>query len=44
EAALIKLDAAAKLGVTFDGGRLAPAASLVVSQSWLAKSKAKGRK
>ena len=44
EAALRKLDASAKLGVTLDGGRLAPAASLAVSQSWLAKSKAKGRK
>ena len=44
EAALRKLDAAAKLGVTLADGRLAPAASLAVSQSWLAKSKAKGRK
>lgn len=44
EAALRKLDAAAKLGVTLEGGRLSPAASLAVSQSWLAKSKAKGRK
>jgi hypothetical protein len=44
EAALRKLDAAAKLGVTLVDGRLAPAASLAVSQSWLAKSKAKGRK
>lgn len=44
EAALRKLDAASKLGVSLDGGRLAPAASLAVSQSWLSKSKAKGRK
>lgn len=44
EAALRKLDAGAKLGVTLDAGRLAPPASLAVSQSWLAKSKAKGRK
>jgi len=44
EAALRKLDAAAKLGVTLENGRLVPAASLAVSQSWLAKSKAKGRK
>lgn len=44
EAALRKLDAGAKLGVTLDAGRLVPAASLAVSQSWLAKSKAKGRK
>ncbi|MBI4061994.1 MAG: hypothetical protein HY403_11265 [Elusimicrobia bacterium] len=43
-AALRKLDAGAKLGVTLDGGRLVPSASLVVSQSWLARSKAKGRK
>ncbi len=41
EAALRKLDASAKLGVTFAEGRLSPAASLAVSQSWLAKSKAK---
>jgi hypothetical protein len=44
EAALRKLDAGAKLGVTLDAGRLVPPASLAVSQSWLAKSKAKGRK
>ncbi|PIR15289.1 MAG: hypothetical protein COV48_15180 [Elusimicrobia bacterium CG11_big_fil_rev_8_21_14_0_20_64_6] len=44
EAALRKLDATAKLGVALDGGRLTPSASLAVSQSWLAKSKAKGRK
>lgn len=44
EAALRKLDATAKLGVSLAEGRLAPAASLAVSQSWLAKSKAKGRK
>ncbi len=43
-AALRKLDAETKLGITFDGGRLHPATSLMVSQSWLAKSKAKGRK
>jgi hypothetical protein len=41
EAALRKLDAGAKLGVTLADGRLSPAASLAVSQSWLAKSKAK---
>lgn len=44
EAALRKLDAGAKLGVTLAEGRLVPPASLAVSQSWLAKSKAKGRK
>jgi hypothetical protein len=44
EAVLRKLDAGAKLGVTLDAGRLVPPASLAVSQSWLAKSKAKGRK
>lgn len=44
EAALRKLDAGTKLGVTLDAGRLVPPASLAVSQSWLAKSKAKGRK
>ena len=44
EAVLRKLDAGAKLGVTLKDGRLSPAASLAVSQSWLAKSKAKGRK
>lgn len=44
EAALRKLDAGAKLGVTLSEGRLTPSASLAVSQSWLAKSKAKGRK
>lgn len=44
EIALRKLDAATKLGVTLAEGRLVPAASLAVSQSWLAKSKAKGRK
>ncbi|MFI5362277.1 MAG: hypothetical protein ACHQ49_09935 [Elusimicrobiota bacterium] len=42
-AALRKLDAA-KLGVALDGVRLVPAACLAVSLSWLAKSKAKGRK
>ncbi len=41
EAAVRKLDAQAKLGVTADGARLSPSASLAVSQSWLAKSKAK---
>ena len=41
EAALRKLDGAAKLGVTLAEGRLSPSASLAVSQSWLAKSKAK---
>ena len=44
EAALRKLDGGAKLGITLADGRLSPSASLVVSQSWLAKSKAKGRK
>jgi hypothetical protein len=43
EAAVRKLDGA-KLGVSVDGGRLLPAAALCVSLSWLAKSKAKGRK
>ena len=43
-AALRKLDAGAKLGVTLEAGHLVPSCSLVVSQSWLAKSKAKGRK
>lgn len=42
-AAVRKLDGA-KLGVRLNEGRLAPAASLAVSLSWLAKSKAKGRK
>ena len=41
EAALRKLDGGAKLGVTLAEGRLSPSASLAVSQSWLAKSKAK---
>jgi hypothetical protein len=44
EAALRKLDAAGKLGVSLAEGRLIPSASLVVSQSWLSKSKAKGRR
>jgi hypothetical protein len=44
ETALRKLDAEAKLGVKLDSGRLSPATSIAVSQSWLAKSKAKGRK
>lgn len=43
EAALRKLDGA-KLGVTLEGGRMSPPATLCVSLSWLAKSKAKGRK
>jgi hypothetical protein len=43
EAVVRKLDGA-KLGVSLDGGRLAPKACLAVSLSWLAKSKAKGRK
>lgn len=43
EAAVRKLDGA-KLGVSVQDGKLAPAASLSVSLSWLAKSKAKGRK
>ncbi|MDE2490562.1 MAG: hypothetical protein KGM24_06915 [Elusimicrobia bacterium] len=38
-----KLDGG-KLGVSMDGGALAPAGSLAVSLSWLAKSKAKGRR
>ncbi len=44
EAALRKLDAGNKLGVSVAEGRLVPSASLAVSQSWLAKSKAKGRR
>lgn len=44
EAALRKLDAGNKLGVSLVEGRLSPSVSLAVSQSWLAKSKAKGRK
>lgn len=43
EAAVRKLDGA-KLGVAFSDGKLSPAVSLAVSLSWLAKSKAKGRK
>lgn len=43
EAAVRKLDGA-KLGVAVENGALTPAASLTVSLSWLAKSKAKGRK
>ncbi|MBI4371167.1 MAG: hypothetical protein HY552_02600 [Elusimicrobia bacterium] len=43
EAVLRKLDGA-KLGVGLREGRLSPAASLAVSLSWLAKSKAKSRK
>ncbi len=43
EAAIRKLDGG-KLGVALADAKLAPAASLVVSLSWLAKSKAKGRK
>jgi len=43
DAALRKLDGA-KLGVSAADGRLSPSASLVVSLSWLARSKAKGRK
>jgi len=42
EAVLRKLDGA-KLGVTFQEGLLSPTASVAVSLSWLAKSKAKGR-
>ena len=42
EAVLRKLDGA-KLGVTSLEGRLSPSASVAVSLSWLAKSKAKGR-
>lgn len=43
EAVVRKLDGG-KLGVSLADGRLAPAATLAVSLSWLAKSKAKGRK
>lgn len=44
ETALRKLDGA-KLSVSsHDGGGLTPSASVIVSLSWLAKSKAKGRK
>ena len=43
-AALRKLDGAAKLGVSVEDSKLFPTPSLIVSQSWLAKSKAKGRK
>ncbi|MFI5346388.1 MAG: hypothetical protein ACHQ51_08445 [Elusimicrobiota bacterium] len=43
EAVVRKLDGA-KLGVSVDGGNLSPAAAIAVSLSWLAKSKAKGRK
>ena len=43
EAAVRKLDGA-KLGIGVEDGRLVPACSLAVSLSWLAKSKAKGRK
>jgi hypothetical protein len=43
EAVVRKLDGA-KLGVAFQDGRLTPKACLAVSLSWLAKSKAKGRK
>ncbi len=43
EAVVRKLDGP-KLGVAFADGRLNPAATLAVSLSWLAKSKAKGRK
>lgn len=42
EAVLRKLGGA-KLGVTVREGRLSPSASVAVSLSWLAKSKAKGR-
>ena len=42
EAVLRKLDGA-KLGAKVQEGRLSPEASLAVSLSWLAKSKAKGR-
>ena len=43
DAVVRKLDGA-KLGVAVESGRLAPKACLAVSLSWLAKSKAKGRK
>ena len=43
EAVIRKLDAE-KLGVSVSGDHFAPAACLAVSLSWLAKSKAKGRK
>jgi len=42
EAVVRKLDGV-KLGISFQDGKLFPAASLAVSLSWLAKSKAKGR-
>ena len=43
EAVVRKLDGG-KLGVAVDGARLTPSASIAVSLSWLAKSKAKGRR
>lgn len=43
EAVIRKLDGG-KLGVAFADSKLAPTATLAVSLSWLAKSKAKGRK
>ncbi len=43
ETAVKKLEAG-KIAVTFDGGRLSPEASAVVSLSWVAKAKAKGKK
>ena len=43
EAVVRKLDGG-KLGVAIQDGRLHPSASIAVSLSWLAKSKAKGRK
>ena len=43
EAVVRKLDGG-KLGMAVVGGVLSPAASIAVSLSWLAKSKAKGRK
>jgi hypothetical protein len=43
EAVVRKLDGA-KLGVSAEGGRLIPSSTIAVSLSWLAKSKAKGRK
>lgn len=43
EAVVRKLDGG-KLGVSAEGGRLKPEASIAVSLSWLAKAKAKGRK
>ena len=42
EAALKKLDGS-KIGVSLEGGRLKPPATLAVSLSWLSKSKTRGK-